>query len=280
MLEMLSLETITSRQNPRIKQLVRLRERSERLLRDRFLVEGRRELGLALANGFLLETLFVQVPESADLDEEAFSLVQQARAQGAEVVRLTAPVFEKVSARENPDGLLAVAVTPQRLIECLPLRSPPLLLVVDGVEKPGNIGAIIRTAAAAGADAVVLADESGDPYSPQIIRNSRGLVFSLPVLAEEPQHLAFWLRQQGMAIVAADPVQGVIHWEADLAGPVALVLGSEHAGLSPFWRSQAGRLVRIPQIGQADSLNVSVSAAVLLFEAVRQRCSAGLGGGQ
>lgn len=263
------LETITSRQNPRIKNLVKLRERSHRRRQDRILIEGLREIGMALRNGFVLEELYCgeRFRGRAEVD----TLLTQAEAAGVEILLLSESALEKVSGREHPDGLLAVGPGPEKVVEQLDLSHHPLLVVVDGVEKPGNIGAIIRSAEAAGADAVIIASDTADPYSPQVIRNSRGLVFALPVLVENADYLAGWLRRLELPIVAADPEAGVVPWQVDLATGAALVLGAEHEGLSAFWRKVADRLIRIPLAGQADSLNVSVTAAVLLFEIVRQR---------
>ncbi|MGF1450530.1 MAG: TrmH family RNA methyltransferase [Opitutales bacterium] len=267
------MEVITSRQNPRLKNLVKLRERSHRQHQEKFLVEGVREVSMALHNGFTIEEVFL----CEDLLRAHDAIALRAEIDSTEIERayLSAPAFEKVTLRENPDGILAVCTKPELVIDQLQLPENPLLVIIDGVEKPGNVGAIVRSAEAAGAHAVVIADQRGDAFAPFVIRNSRGLVFALPVLCESPDYLAGWLKRRNWPIIAADPEAGSLPWQTRLDGPAAVVLGSEHDGLSAFWKKVADVGVRIPLAGQADSLNVSATAAILLFEAVRQRTRQG-----
>lgn len=262
-------ETITSRQNPRVKNLAKLRERSHRLRQERFVVEGVREFSMALHNGYAFEEVYL----CAEMlqGETPIRLAEEAAMLGAEVTRLSTLAFEKVSGRENPDGLLGVAVLPERVVDSLKLPEAPILVVVEGVEKPGNIGAIIRSAEGAGASAVIVASEKADIYSPQIIRNSRGLVFSLPVVSETPEYLLNWLRKRELPLVATTPSATKAHWDTDFSKGAALLLGAEHQGLSDFWLKAATEHILVPLKGQADSLNVSATAAIVLYEALRQR---------
>ncbi len=257
---------ITSRQNPRLKQTVRLHERKGRAANGQFLVEGRLELARAQEAGLACAECW-QCPEYAGYDE---TLAAQLSQVAGETFRVPKPVFEKLSRRESPDGLVAVCTLPERNPDTLALKPDPLIVVLEGVEKPGNLGAIIRSAEVAGADAVIVSGGT-DLTNPHVIRNSRGLVFTLPVLAMEPAAAHGWLTLRGVKLYATTPAATLPHWQADLAGPSALLMGSEAEGLSRFWLEKADACIQIPLQGSGDSLNVSVSAAVVLFEAVRQR---------
>ncbi len=263
-------EFIQSRQNPRVKNLVRLRERRQRERQGRFLVEGLRELGHALAAGVEVEEIFF-CPECFPSPAHG-DLIDSVRRKGAvRLSRMSAAAFEKASLREGPDGLLGVARTPTRTLPDLTLPARPLVLVLEGIEKPGNLGAILRSADAAGVDAVILADCVLDLHNPNAIRSSQGLVFALPVAAAASGEVADWLRAKGIRSFATTPgAQGTL-WETDLTGPAALLLGGESDGLGPFWQEAADTRIRIPMAGRADSLNVAAAAAVCLFEAQRQR---------
>jgi TrmH family RNA methyltransferase len=194
--------------------------------------------------------------------------------QRSPVNRVSEAVLKKLSTRENPAGVVAVARMPNPSLA--DFKPPPnaLLLVAVGLEKPGNLGALLRSADAAGAHAVLVAG-GVDVYSPQVIRNSTGVVFSQPTYVASEQKLLEWLEEHPIRLVATTPHADQTYWDADLRGPVAIVLGPEHTGLSPEWLHRADLEVRIPMQGEADSLNVSVTAALMLFEAVRQRRGSG-----
>ncbi|GAA5503246.1 23S rRNA (uridine(2479)-2'-O)-methyltransferase [Deinococcus xinjiangensis] len=254
-------EAITSLQNPQIKRLVRLRNRRDREAEGVMLIEGARELSRALGGGVRLRELFV-CPElySPEAQEVAPTLPAG--------TLLSRAAFEKVSGRENPDGLLGVADLP-----VLALPDPPegaLVVVLHGLEKPGNVGAILRTADAAGAHAVLVLGRGADPYGPNVIRASQGSVFSVPTAALPEAEAMAWLAQHGFQTVACTPDAPRDYWAAPLTGRTALLLGTEHAGLPAEWRS-TDQSVKIPMHGQADSLNVATAAALVLYEAVRQR---------
>jgi len=186
-------------------------------------------------------------------------------------VEATPAVLAKVAFGDRSDGIVAIVETPAISLDDLHLSDDPLVVVVEGVEKPGNLGAVLRTADAAGADAVVAADARTDPFNPNAIRASLGTIFTVPVVAATSSDVAAWLSQHGIRAVAAIVGAPRTHIDADLTGPLAIVLGSEADGLGQTWRTTAVDGVSIPMAGVADSLNVSIAAAVLLFEAVRQR---------
>lgn len=261
---------ITSTANPRIKELARLLERKPRERERRFLIEGAREVSRALRAGIELEQALVREGELSPEEEQIYAEVR--RVERLSVLEVSEPVLKKLSSRENPAGLIAVARMPRRSLEGYQPSPDALILVAVGLEKPGNLGALLRSADAAGAEAVLVAG-GVDLYNPQVIRNSTGVVFSLPTLAASETEVLGWLERHGLPLVAATPHTQTLYWEADLPGPVAIAVGPEHAGLSPAWLEAAQTKVRIPMQGQADSLNVSVSAALLLYEAVRQRLS-------
>lgn len=262
-------EKITSLQNPRVKQLVKLRDRRPRDEAGRFLIEGYREVKRALAAGVKPAELYC-APDWF-LGENEPALVDAAREAGAQVFELSKQVFAKVSYRDRPDGLLAVAPQWRRELADLQLKAPAFLLVVEAIEKPGNLGTLLRSADAAGVDAVLVCDPVTDLFNPNVVRSSTGVLFSVPVVMAESAEVRAWLRDQGIRAVGTTPAAPALYTESDLRGPLAIVMGSEQYGLSEFWLKESDLLVRIPMAGQADSLNVAMAAIITLFEAVRQR---------
>ncbi|WP_018467233.1 TrmH family RNA methyltransferase [Calidithermus timidus] len=267
------MELITSAANPRIKALSRLMGRREREQEGRLLIEGAREIERALQAGVELELLLVR-DGPLHPDEEALHRTLT-HGKGLRCLALAEAPLKKLSSRENPAGLIAVARLPRRSLEQLRLPPNPLVLIGVGLEKPGNLGAVLRCADAAGAHAVI-AVGGVDLYGPQVIRNSTGVVFSLPTVAASEGEVLDWLKARGLTLVAATPHAKRLYWDVDLRGPVAIAVGPEHQGLGPQWLEAAQLAVRIPMQGQADSLNVSVSAALLLYEALRQRWGSGM----
>lgn len=263
-------EKISSLQNPRVKQLVRLRDRRPRDEAGVFLVEGYREIRRALECRVPLQELYF-APDWF-LGENEPALLAQAEAAGARLCELTREAFAKVAYRERPDGLLAVAPQWKRTLADLPAPAgAPFLLVVEAIEKPGNLGTILRGADAAGCDAVLVCDPVTDPFNPNVVRASTGVLFSVPLVVETGARVHAWLKARGIRIVATTPAADRLYTEADLGGPLAIVMGSEQYGLSEFWLRHADLPVRIPMAGQADSLNVAMATIITLFEAVRQR---------
>jgi TrmH family RNA methyltransferase len=262
-------EKITSLQNPRVKQLVRLRERHERDDTGLFLVEGYREVRRALEKSIRLREVYF-CPDWF-LGENERPLLEQARQAGAQLFELSKEAFAKVSYRDRPDGLLAVAPQWKRGLGDLALSPNPFLLVVESIEKPGNLGTILRSADAAGVDAVIVCDAVTDIFNPNVVRSSTGVLFNVPVVVSDSTAVHGWLREKGIRIVATTPDTPHLYTQTDLRGPLAVVMGSEQYGLSQFWLKEAHALVRIPMAGQADSLNVAMATIITLFEAVRQR---------
>lgn len=265
-------ESIQSRQNPRVKNLVKLREAAHRREQGLFLVEGQREIARAVAAGRALESLYVCA--ACLRCEGALALAEEVAGRGVPVFEVSEGVFEKVSLRQGPDGLLAVVrVWDTALDRVLPANAS-LVLVVESIEKPGNLGALIRTAEAAGVDALVAADTATDIFNPNVVRASQGLLFHLPIAVCRARDALDCLQQRQFAIVAATLQGAVSPWSCAMDKPTALVMGSEKDGLSPLWLQAGTQRVLIPMRGQGDSLNVSAAAAVLLYEAVRQRTAA------
>ncbi len=261
-------ETITSIQNPRIKNLVRLREGSHRKRQKRFLIEGFREIERAFQCGWPLETVYFC--DDLFKQEGSFDLLHAVEENGIEIVRLSENAFAKAAYRQGPDGLLAVGIQRDWSLEELPLGNTPLLVILEGIEKPGNLGAIFRTANAAGADAMVITGEGTDPFNPNTIRASQGAFFQLPFCCTDNGSAFVFLEQRKIQPVLTSPSATRNLWEADLRQPTAIVLGAEDTGLSGEWMDNFSGY-RLPMKGITDSLNVSSMAAVALFEATRQR---------
>jgi rRNA methylases len=253
---------ITSLQNPRVKQIVKLRDDKKQRQQDGLmLVEGYDEISLALAAGYVPRTLFI-APELVH---------RQIEDVAAEKLTVSSTVFEKMSYRENPDGWLGVFPIPRVSLDDLRLSESPLIIVAESVEKPGNLGAILRTADAAGVDAVLVCDPRVDSYSPNVVRASRGTIFTVPVVETKSTQALVWLQRRGIRVLAATPSAEAEFTSQDLRSPVAVAVGTEDEGLSEFWMSQADVHVKIPMMGKVNSLNVSIATALIIYEALRQR---------
>jgi TrmH family RNA methyltransferase len=263
------VEIITSLQNPRLKRLVRLRDRRPRDEEKAFLVEGYREVRRALEKKVRLDEVYFS--REWFLGENEPALLAEAEAGGSQLFELSKDAFAKVAYRERPDGILAVAPQWQRTLDSLVLSAAPFVLVVEAIEKPGNLGTILRSADAAGCDAVIVCDPVTDLFNPNVVRASTGVLFSVPCVVEESARVLEWLKARGMRTVATTPAARDLYSDSDLHGPLAVIMGSEQYGLSEFWLKNADLPVRIPMAGQADSLNVAMAALITLFEAVRQR---------
>lgn len=259
---------ITSQTNSRVKWLVSLRKRRTRDDEGLTLIEGYDELRLALDAGVTVRALFY----SPDLvDQDRLTLVDEAARAGAEVVSLGKAAFAKASYREGPDGWLAVVADPACGLGDLTLPDVPLVLVCEGVEKPGNLGAMLRTAEAAGVDAVIAASPVADWGNPNVVRASKGTVFAVPIAADTTASVVAYLHERELQIVVASPDADALITDIDLTGPTAIVVGAEHEGVSSSWLAAADAVARLPMFGRVNSLNVATSAAVVLYEAVRQR---------
>jgi TrmH family RNA methyltransferase len=261
---------IDSPANPRLRAAVALRERRERDATGLTLVDGGREARRAIEAGVEVETAFVCPPLVTSGDARA-AVNALARAAGRrELVAVSERAFEKLAYGDRGDGIVLVVRPRSRALADLHLPEMPLVVVTEDVEKPGNVGAILRSADGAGADAVIAAGGT-DLFNPNVIRASVGTVFSMPVVAAPAGEVAAWLRGRGIRVVATRVDAPTLHADADLRGPVALVLGSEADGLSAAWSGPDVEAIRLPMEGIADSLNVSAAAAILLYEAWRQR---------
>jgi RNA methyltransferase, TrmH family len=259
---------VTSPTNPLVKRLVRLRERRAREREGVFVVEGARELTRAVGAGWSLD-LLASCPErfSPDAATAAAGLV----AAAAEHRRLGAAAFERASLRQHPDGLLGVVRARSVEPEALPWPEAACYLVIAGLEKPGNVGALLRSAAAAGVDGVFVTGAGTDLGNPNVVRASMGSLFALPVLTMSDDEARAALRSHGVRLVTTSPDAAETFWDADLGGTVAVVVGPEHEGLDASWRRAADVEVRIPMAGGVDSLNAATAGGLVLYEVLRQR---------
>ncbi len=260
---------LSSLQNPRIKDVVKLRQRSHRDEAGLMLVEGYREILRALENGHAPTQLFTC--PALFLGENEPALIARCSAAGADLVECSAAVFEKIAYRDRPEGLLALVPQLRCSLAHLQMPPTPLILVAESIEKPGNLGTLLRSADAAGAHAVIVADPLTDIHNPNVIRASTGMVFAVPLAVAETAEVLAWLRAQKIRILAATPHTDRDYTDVDLTQGVAIVVGTEQLGLSDVWMKAADLQVRIPMLGKADSLNVAQAATLLLYEAVRQR---------
>jgi TrmH family RNA methyltransferase len=260
---------ITSLANPKVKRAVKLRQRSHRDEFGLLLIEGYREVKRALDNAYAPAELFY-APDLFQGSNEP-DLLRRCAEAGAELLECTAPVFQKMSYRDRPDGLLAVAPQRRRTLADLVLPPNALLIVGEAIEKPGNLGTILRSADAAGVHAVLVCDRCTDIFNPNVVRASIGTLFSLPVVETSTPDALAWLNANGIRVLAAMPDASAVYSEVDMTGPTAIVVGTEQYGLSEAWAQAAHTRVRIPMLGQADSLNVAGATTILLYEALRQR---------
>jgi TrmH family RNA methyltransferase len=261
---------ITSLTNPRVKAAVRLRDRREREATGLTLIDGARELRRALSAGASVQTAFVA--RSNVRSEDARAALQDVERRITDIVEVSEAVFAKLAFGDRSDGFVAIVRTGSTNLESLRLMpGEPLVVVVQGIEKPGNLGAILRTADGAGASAVIAADPLTDLFNPNAVRASLGTIFSMPIAAGSTAATLDWLTTRGITPIAARVDAATPYTEVDMRRPVALVLGSEATGLSGGWDDPRVTPVAIPMLGTVDSLNVSVAAAIMLYEAVRQR---------
>ena len=273
-------EVITSAQNPKIRNLLLLQEKSKvRREQGLFVVEGRRELQHCLEAGFRVHTVFICpeiFPEGRDVFSRTsvlfFERENTSLPSGEPlVVEIPEQLYRKVAYRESTEGILAEVEYKSLTLKDLQLPQNPLVMVLESVEKPGNLGAVLRSADAARADAVLICDPLTDLYNPNLIRASIGAVFTVPTVACSSEEAIAFLKERDIQILTAQLQDSSLYYDVDMRRGTALVMGTESTGLTDSWRKAASAHIRIPMLGSLDSLNVSVSAAILLFEAVRQR---------
>ncbi len=267
------VEEITSIQNPKLKKALQLTDRKERNETGLFLIEGYRELKRASDGKVQMLTLFMCPSLFLGSNEQA--LIQQIRLSGAQIIQCSEPVFRKLSYRDRPDGLVAIAhqmrLSLEHLKGLLSQNRAPFLVVAEAIEKPGNLGTILRSADAAGVDAVIVCDRCTDIYNPNVVRASVGTLFTLPVIEAVGTEVLSWLKAQGIKVVAATPSAQEEFTRVSFKEGIAIAVGTEQLGLSRLWMDSASIQVRIPMHGVADSLNVATATTLLLYEVLRQR---------
>jgi TrmH family RNA methyltransferase len=261
---------ITSLQNQRVKDAAKLRDRRQRDKQGRFLIDGVRELDRALDAGLQPADVFI-CTDLVGSDAARQLAVKLDRTCGDVVSEVTAEVFEKLAFGERLEGIVAAVPTPSKPLDALDLPTDALVCVLENVEKPGNLGAILRSADAAGVAAVIAADERTDLFNPNAVRASMGALFTVPTATADAAATLAWLRARKFAMWAARVGSGELYTAVNYAGPTAIILGSEADGLSARWWADDIKPIHLPMLGKADSLNVSVAAAVIFFEALRQR---------
>ena len=264
------MELITSLQNSRIKNINKLSTKSkERKEQNLFIIEGARELSLALAGNYDLDSIYVcpELFEKTDYPE----VLHSHSTNKNNIFEVTESVFKKIAYREGSDGILALAKPQSHTLSDLKLPDNPFLILLEAVEKPGNLGAILRTADAAKADAVIICDPLTDIYNPNVIRSSVGCIFTVPVAVCSNKEALQFLHSKHIRSFAAELTSAQWYQDADFTSPSAIIMGTEADGLTSFWLDNANARIKIPMRGVIDSLNVSVSTAILTFEAMRQR---------
>lgn len=257
------MNIITSSQNQKIKDIIKLRKTNNRKKTDLFIIEGKKELELAINNNIQISSIYFcpiflkektlsynNIPEINELDEKT---------------------FKKISLRENPDGIIALAVPKYLKLNDIIVNKNPLILILESIEKPGNLGAIFRTADACGVDYIIISEAKTDLYNPNVIRSSLGTIFTNKIIICKNNEIFPWLKLNKITTFATTPDTDKIYTDVNFSGGVAIIIGTEHEGLSKTWLEYANFKIKIPMNGKIDSLNASVSAAIILFEAIRQR---------
>lgn len=265
----MDVEAITSIHNPRVKALAKLRKRSERDEQGVFMTEGYRPITRALAAGFHFDELYY-CPEWF-LGSNEQHVLDDAQKAGTQLVRLGKEAFAKIAYRERPEGLIGVGKQWHTSLEDLTLSANPFLIVVEAIEKPGNLGTILRSADATGAEAVIVCDAVTDPFNPNVVRASTGVLFTTPTIITDSASAMAFLKKHKIRSLAATPAAKELYTDVDLSEPVAIVMGSEQFGLTDQWIGACDLPVRLPMAGIADSLNVSAATVAIAYEVVRQR---------
>lgn len=263
------MEKITSVQNPKIKNLKRLEKAGERKAQNTILIEGVREVVLAQRAGYAIQSIFI-CPEIIK-EQTEYPLAEVQANVSTHII--TPQVYQSLTYRETTEGVIALATPKLHTLQNIKLTANPLLLVIEAVEKPGNLGAMLRTSDAAGADAVIICDSKTDLYNPNVIRSSLGTVFTNTIAVCSSSEAIAFVKERNITLYAAELQARQFHYQQNLSKPTAFVVGAESTGLSTAWLTAADQKIKIPMLGKIDSLNVSVSAGILLFEAVRQRAN-------
>lgn len=262
------MELISSPQNPKIKNLSKLQKFSERNEQGVFMVEGYRELTLAISGNYEIDSIYYcdEIKNKITASE-----ISKLSSLPKTIYKVTQKVFEKIAYRENSDGIIALLKPKNLSLENIILSNNPFIIILEAVEKPGNLGAILRTADAAKVDAVIICDQKTDVYNPNAIRSSVGCVFTNQIAVSSNEKVFDWLKKNNIKAFAAALTATKYYQETDFKKPSAIIMGTEADGLSDFWLINAFEQIKIPMRGKIDSLNVSTSTAILAFEAMRQR---------
>ncbi|MGE4563968.1 MAG: TrmH family RNA methyltransferase [Victivallaceae bacterium] len=260
---------ITSAQNESVKHAIRLRDRRDREKEQLTLLEGYRELTRGREYGMEIVECFFSPAHF--LGENEMPLLNALAEAGVKVVELAPHLLEKMAYRDRPEGLIAIARMKRHTLDSIPVYPDGLYLVAEAIEKPGNLGSILRSADAAGVDGLIVCDKCTDLYNPNVIRASTGALFSVPLAEATSEETFEWLRKHHIRILAATPHTDQLHTDADMTGAVAIAVGREQCGLSDLWMKHSDLPVKIPMLGRIDSLNVATATTILLYEAARQR---------
>lgn len=269
-------ENITSAQNAKIKELLTLQEKSkERRKKGLFVVEGRREIIHCVEAGYEPHTFFIcrDIITEKEFDSILGAVEENFCGMMCQIIEIPQHLYDKVAYRGGTEGVIAEMHCKEMTLDSLKLKKNPLVVVLESVEKPGNLGAVLRSADASGVDAVIVCDPLTDMYNPNLIRSSIGAIFTVPVATATSEEAIVWLKNNGIKIYTAQLQDSEWYYDTDMKGGTAIVMGTEATGLTNVWRKAADAHIKIPMLGRLDSLNVSVSAAILMFEAVRQRNS-------
>lgn len=265
------METISSTQNPKIKEVLTIQEKSSyRKKKGVFIIEGQKEIKQAISSSIEIITLFCKdIDILENITNSAEEFIYNSIHKNTFLV--TDNVYSRMAYRDSTEGAIAIAKNPNKSLSDLSLSENPLIIILESVEKPGNLGAVVRTADAVGADAVIVCEPTTDIYNPNVIRSSVGGIFSKQVIASSSEETYKWLVKNNIKILTAQLQNSELYYDTNMKDPIAIVMGTESTGLSNYWREKANRCIRIPMLGDMDSLNVSVSAAILCYEAIRQR---------
>lgn len=268
------IENITSAQNAKIKELLALQEKSkERRRKGLFVVEGRREIIHCVEAGYEPHTFFIcrDIITEKEFDSILGAVEENFCGMTCQIIEIPQHLYDKVAYRGGTEGVIAEMHCKEMALDNLRMKENPLVVVLESVEKPGNLGAVLRSADASGVDAVIVCDPLTDMYNPNLIRSSIGAIFTVPVATATSEEAIAWLKNNGIKIYTAQLQDSEWYYDTDMKGGTAIVMGTEATGLTDVWRKAADAHIKIPMLGRLDSLNVSVSAAILMFEAVRQR---------
>ncbi len=260
---------LTSLKNPKIKYTYKLRNRRFREKERKTLLEGYRELTRSSEYGMKVQEVFYC--PSMFLGENEFPLLKSLEEQGIETIEVTEPILEKLAYRDRPEGLIAIAEIQNHTLEDIPVVDGGLYLIAESIEKPGNLGSILRSADASGVTGIILCDKCTDIYNPNVIRASTGALFSVPLAECTGEEARAWVKKNNIKVLAATPHTDNVHTDADMTQTVAIAVGTEQSGLTDFWMDGADIKVKIPMLGKIDSLNVATAATIMLYEAARQR---------